>query len=85
MISMCILYHTNRDQQTLSDVEKEVKKLVYFLLAVIANQYTSPGAKPTIKGIHTGHPSIMLDISNNLDMYYLNHPSLIWYAFSYQI
>ena len=27
------------------------------LLAVIANQYTSPGAKPTINGIYTGHIS----------------------------
>jgi hypothetical protein len=24
---------------------------------VIANQYTKPGANPTIKGIQTGHPS----------------------------
>ena len=35
--------------------------LFYFdLLAVIANQYTKPGAKPTINGIHTGHPSTAL-------------------------
>jgi hypothetical protein len=27
------------------------------LLAVIANQYTSPGANPTISGIYTGHIS----------------------------
>lgn len=34
---------------------------IYFdFLAVIANQYTKPGAKPTINGIHTGHPSITL-------------------------
>ncbi len=26
-------------------------------MAVIMIQYTSPGAKPTIRGIHTGHPS----------------------------
>ena len=34
---------------------------IYFdLLAVIANQYIKPGVKPTINGIHTGHPSIAL-------------------------
>ncbi|SVC05581.1 uncharacterized protein METZ01_LOCUS258435 [marine metagenome] len=27
------------------------------LLAVIANQYTSPGANPAISGIYTGHIS----------------------------
>jgi len=27
------------------------------LLAVIANQYTNPGANPTISGIYTGHMS----------------------------
>ena len=27
------------------------------LLAVIANQYTNPGANPTISGIYTGHIS----------------------------
>jgi len=26
-------------------------------LAVRAMKYIKPGAKPTIKGIHTGHPS----------------------------
>lgn len=26
-------------------------------LAVIAMKYTNPGAKPTIRGIHTGHAS----------------------------
>ena len=26
-------------------------------LAVIANQYTNPGANPTISGIYTGHMS----------------------------
>lgn len=33
-------------------------------LAVIASQYTRPGAKPTINGIHTGHPSITSAIQN---------------------
>ena len=34
----------------------------YFLFAVIANQYTKPGAKPTMSGIHTGHASAALVI-----------------------
>jgi hypothetical protein len=33
-----------------------------FFIAVIANQYTNPGAKPTMSGIHTGHPSAALVI-----------------------
>ena len=47
----------------------------YFLFAVIANQYTKPGAKPTIRGIHTGHPSTTLAISENVNLSYLNPPS----------
>ena len=47
----------------------------YFLLAVIANQYTKPGAKPTIRGIHTGHPSTALAISEKSKLCYLNPPS----------
>jgi len=42
---------------------------------VIANQYTKPGAKPTIRGIHTGHPSTALVISKNPNLCYLNPPS----------
>ena len=49
--------------------------LIYFLFAVIANQYTKPGAKPTIRGIHTGHPSTALVISENSNLSYLNPPS----------
>ena len=42
---------------------------------MIANQYTKPGAKPTIRGIHTGHPSTTLVISENVNLSYLNPPS----------
>ena len=47
----------------------------YFLFAVIANQYTKPGAKPTMSGIHTGHASTALVISKNVNLSYLNPPS----------
>jgi hypothetical protein len=47
----------------------------YFLFAVIANQYTKPGAKPTMSGIHTGHASTALVISKNVNLSYLNAPS----------
>jgi len=32
----------------------------YFLFAVSAIQYIKPGAKPTMSGINTGHPSAAL-------------------------
>ena len=41
---------------------------------MIANQYTKPGAKPTIRGIHTGHPSTALVITENVNLSYLNPP-----------
>ena len=44
----------------------------YFLFAVIANQYIKPGAKPTMSGIHTGHPSTALAIKENQNLSYLN-------------
>ena len=36
------------------------------LLAVIANQYTNPGANPTISGIYTGHMSATPIFTNAL-------------------
>ena len=47
------------------------------LLAVIANQYTKPGAKPTINGIHTGHPSAAVAMLSNQNLSYLNPSSSI--------
>ena len=42
-------------------LQKEVRNVSYlFFIAVIANQYTKPGVKPTMSGIHTGHPSTTL-------------------------
>jgi len=61
------------------EVDEEGKKLeqklklkdadfVYLpvLLAVIANQYTNPGANPTISGIYTGHMSATPKFTNAL-------------------
>ncbi len=45
------------------------------LRAVIASQYTRPGAKPTIRGIQTGHPSVTSDMLDVDEKSYLN-PSL---------
>jgi len=41
---------------------------------VIASQYTKPGAKPTIKGIHTGHPSVTSDMVCTGNRLYLSLP-----------
>jgi len=48
--------------------KKKIQFVVFYYLperlAVIAIQYTSPGAKPTISGIQTGHPSTGLAMLN---------------------
>ena len=45
------------------------------LRAVIASQYTKPGVKPTIRGIHTGHPSVTSDMVWIMDSMYLSLPA----------
>jgi hypothetical protein len=62
--------------KTPSISNKKKSAPIYFdFRAVIANQYTKPGVKPTIKGIHTGHPSVTSDMVCTGNYVYLSLPA----------
>lgn len=61
----------------LNQIRKNPRPVYLDLRAVIASQYTKPGVKPTIRGIHTGHPSVTSDMVWIMDSMYLSLPAMI--------